>query len=246
MPEAQNLLATQFAEVSQKYRNLKLKEGEDGSGLVTGNLYFSASYNNECLEDNFLIELKIPTDYPEQLPMVKETGGRIPQSFHHHDSGTLCLGVPSQVKMKFQENPTLLRFIDEAIIPYLYSFSYQDRYNKLPFDEFSHGGKGIIEYYSQLLKLESQIEILGFLRILVDDDYRGHQFCLCGSGERVRDCHGKQLKEIMMHQTPKEFASEFRHAALHLIILGTDIPKSYIPKSLKRKVSKVHKKSLSI
>ena len=235
MPETQDLIEIQFTVVSQKYSGLRFEKAEDGSGLVSGQLHFSASYQGKSLEDKFAIELKIPANYPIQLPSVKETGGRIPQSFHHHDYGTLCLGAPLEIKMKFQKNPTLLEFVDDQVIPYLYSFSYFEYYGKLPYGELSHGGKGIIEYYRQLLKVESDMTILCFLRILTDDDYRGHLDCPCASGERMRNCHGIQLKKIMSYQRSNEFALEYIHVENYLSMMGNDIPKSHISKSLKRK-----------
>lgn len=242
MPEEQNLLRTQFEDVSRKHRGLRLQEREDGSGLVTGELHFIASYKGESLEDMLSIELKIPTDYPKELPMVKEIGGRIPQNFHHHDQGTLCLGVLLEMKMKFQKNPTLLGFIDEQIIPFLYSFSYCEKNGKMPFGEFSHDGEGIIQYYQQLLKLESQITVLGFLRILADDDYRGHHPCLCCSGKTMRNCHGQRLREITVHQSPAEFTLEYMHVGNYLSMSGTNIPKSYISKSVKKHLHKARAK----
>ena len=232
------VIERQYAIVAQKYINLRFERQDDGSGLVKGDLRFSASFNGESIEDSYEIELVIPADYPRKLPTVHEIGGRISKDFHRNPDASLCLGAPLQIRMKFQKNPTLLGFIEEQVIPYLYSHSYFEKYGKMPFGELSHGVKGIIEFYQELFILQSEVAVLGFLRILVDKNYRGHHNCPCGSGIKLRFCHGPMLMDIMKQQNAEEFALEYLLVGDYLNKKGINIPNSYISKSLRKKLRK--------
>lgn len=238
MAETPDVVHAQFAELLNKYGKLDLQKQINGPVLVKGDLHFSASYEKECIEDKFAIELIICAEYPSKPPVAKETGGRIPQSFHHFSNGALCLGAPLQTKMKFQENPTLLGFVEDQIIPYLYSFSYFEKHGKMPFGELAHGGKGVAQYYQQLLGLQSEVAVLGFLRILVDDEYRGHLSCPCSSGKKLRCCHGEQLQRIAAYQRPNEFADEYFQIAKFFYESGVQIPLQFFSKALLKKASK--------
>lgn len=238
MIEATDVIDEQFASAVQKFSGLNLERKGNGSALINGELHYSATYEGEYIEDKYIVELKIPTEYPNKIPEVREMGGRIPPKFHHLENGSLCLGAPLQIKMKFRENPTLHGFIEDQVIPYLYSYSYFETHGKMPFGELAHGGKGIVSYYQQLFKLKSEVAILGFLRILVDDDYRGHNDCPCRSWNNLRTCHGKLLLKIKEYQTPNEFTIEYIQVLNYLAKSGYSIPKSYISKSLEKKLKK--------
>ena len=52
--------------------------------------------------------------------------------------------------------PSLLRFVERCLIPYLYGFSYFQRHQgKLPFGELAHGAEGIRQDYKDLFGVES-------------------------------------------------------------------------------------------
>ena len=111
--------------------------------------------------------------------------------------------------MAFEHTPTLLGFVENCLIPHLYSCSYKDLHGKLPFGELSHGGAGILEYYQELFGVQEATGVLGLLRILADANYRGHLECPCGSGAKVRNCHGDQLMAIEKHQQADEFMRDY-------------------------------------
>ena len=51
--------------------------------------------------------------------------------------------------------------------------------------------------------------MVGFLRILSDDNYRGHHGCPCESGKMLRHCHGRQLLYVSNYQTPADFLKDY-------------------------------------
>ena len=60
---------------------------------MIGSLAFAAEApGKERIDDEYQIELLIPDGFPEEIPSVRETGGRIPPPFHKLYGGALCLG----------------------------------------------------------------------------------------------------------------------------------------------------------
>jgi hypothetical protein len=222
-----NIIHEHFRPVVKRYPGLKLAEGKNGCWLVKGELYFYASYNNVPIEDEFDILIFIPKDFPDKPPRVMETGKRIPINFHHYKNDILCLGTPLEINLKFKKNPTLLGFIEEQLITYLYGFSYQERNGgKMPFGEWPHAGEGIVTFYRGLFNIEEIDSIMGLLRIMADNLYRGHHDCPCGSGQKLRHCHGNQLRELIKIQDAKDFLIEYKHAYEYCEQLGIQISRS--------------------
>ena len=91
----------------------------------------------------------------------------------------------------------------------------------MPFGELSHGGIGILEYYQELFDLKDTRRVLTMLKILADDKYRGHDRCPCGSGKRLRSCHGGKLLEVQPLQSPSNFQRDFDHIVYTLIEKAT-------------------------
>lgn len=202
-------LYEQLTELRLSFPKLHLKKDGEGSWLVEGLLTFSAEYSGQLIEDEYSIEIVLPEEYPDRLPKARETGNRIPLSFHRYSDGSLCLGAPLAVKKKFAERPTLSGFVINCVVPYLYSYSYVCRYGELPYGELSHGGQGILEFYQDLFALKDVMALLGLVKILADDNYRGHVKCPCGSGKRLRSCHGTTLLEIKELQPAAAFLAEY-------------------------------------
>jgi hypothetical protein len=201
-------IPNEFVEVKAKYPRLLLSKIPNGSYEIIGELEFLAEFQSEIIEDVYAVLIKIPSGYPKSLPVTYEIGGRIPQSFHHFDNGSLCLGTPLSVKMRFHEKPNLLGFIEVCLIEYLYGYSYFQKHGELPIGEFAHGVDGIIEHYQDIFGTEKLETIIELLSILANDSYRGHIDCVCGSGNRLRNCHGKPLLKLMKYQTPWEYQGD--------------------------------------
>ena len=181
-----HIVEAQFNDVVAKYKHLELSRNSDGRFVISGNLIFTAGYNGEDVSDTFEIEIEIPRNYPAQIPKTKEAGGRIPSDFHTNQDGTLCLNIPLGSKRTFAQNGTLLGYVDDCVIPYLYSFCYHQVHGKMPFGEWAHGGQGILDFYKEEFAVDDDIAVLGLLRVLADNNYRGHIPCPCGSQLKLR------------------------------------------------------------
>jgi hypothetical protein len=198
----------QYKAVQEYFPDLVLTF-EDNKYFIRGTLHFRAQYMEVPISEAFLIELEILTIYPRSLPIVRELGGRIPNEFHKFINGTLCLGSPLAMRMSFSNDPTLLGFIKELIIPYLYSFSrYEHNNHELPYGELSHNGKGLLEYYLELFQVSSVDKIMQILYYLSSKRIRGHLPCPCGSNLITRNCHGPMLLELYKYQEEDEFIKD--------------------------------------
>jgi len=241
--EKKRLLKQQVIELNHKYHGLAYKQ-QDNKDLISGPLPFCVSHNNRTIEDEYEIEILIPDNYPDKPPTAKEIKGRIPEKFHRNkdDDSTLCLGAPLAVAKKFKKNPYLLHFVEQQIVPYLFSYSYYIKYGDMPFGELQHGGEGILTYYCEVFNISDSISVLGLLRILTDDDYRGHQDCPCGRGKRVRNCHGNILRDIKVYQNPDEFLYEYKQICEYIINDKKKIPESHVSANLLKSLRRENKK----
>lgn len=234
----QGIIHKHFIDLAEQYPGLALIEGDYDTWIVRGMLEFSATYEGVSIRDKFQIELTITKDYPDTPPIVKETATRIPNEFHTNPDGAFCLGAPLEVRMKFIKNPSLLGFVNEQVISFLYSFCYFEQHGEMPFGELSHGGKGILEYYTQLFNASSDVIAIKLLKILAENSYRGHYDCPCGSGKRIRNCHGGLLRNINSYQTQMGFLYDYIQCLTYLQKVGKELPKSLFSETLMNYIKK--------
>jgi ferredoxin-thioredoxin reductase catalytic subunit len=233
------IIQKQFLELTSIYQRLSLvDEGEPKNFLIKGILDFTGRGKDQLISDSFEIEILIPETFPNVPPSVKEIGGRIPSTFHHYDDGSLCLGTPLHIRMSFLQNPTLLGYVQDLVIPYLFSYCYWKKFGRMPFGELSHGRKGIMEYYRELFQLNSDISTIKLLKIIAEDNYRGHQTCPCGSGKILRQCHGEILRKIKIYQYQNDFIDDYCRCILYLKKNVKRIPTSLISQKVLQHIEK--------
>lgn len=198
-----------------------------------GGLALEASTDGgPTIADTFEVRIGIPNAYPEILPVVRETGGKVDRSWGHvNPDGTLCLGVPIEVRRIFSEQPSLLGFVNRLVIPYLYSYGHWRDHGRHPFGEAEHGDAGIVRYYVDALDLRNEVSVLAVLSYLLRYGYRGHLPCPCGSGVRTRRCHADALRQLSEHHTGRTLRIEFE-----AVLRFCSTSKAEIPRSLKREL----------
>jgi hypothetical protein len=86
----------------------------------------------------------------------------------------------------------------------------------MPFGDLSHGVLGIIEYYTDLFGTADNVVALSLLKILAEDNYRGHHKCPCGSGRMLRKCHGPILLELKSSMPHSCYVTEYTKCALNV------------------------------
>ena len=200
----------QVTEAQAQHPTLELLRDPSGTLQIRGRVGFSIEYESHTIEDYYLLDLQIPDNYPAALPFVYEMEDKIPKdSGHFMAAGNFCLGAPVEVRRRFAEHKNLLRFINDPVIPYLFSYSYKRDYGKMPFGELLHGTAGLLQYYMKFFGT-SLVEAMKLLKCLADDFAPPLMVCPCGGGRKLRDCHGAKLTELRPHLPPKQFEIELR------------------------------------
>lgn len=175
---------------------------------VYGSIRRKTIYGGVSLGLDFSLRISIPNNYPLKCPKVYSYNDSIPVYFHTNPDNSLCLGAPYEVEKKFRTDPTLCGFVNNLLIPFLYSYQYKKTYQCLPYGERSHGAKGILESYQQILRVQSCREILHFLEIVTSRDYRGHWRCPCNSGMKIRNCHREIIQNMMKDKEFYDFSQD--------------------------------------
>ena len=169
------------------------------------------------------------------MPKAKEIGGRIPcdPDSHVNGDGAMCLGASFEIRRKYKQYRSLLAFVNRLLVPFLYSFSFKEKYGHMPLGELSHGRKGVVEYYKEFFGTDSDLSVLELLKIIVEDNYRGHISCPCESRKRLRNCHGPQIREIKDQQSREQFFSDFLYCLRFHLDSGKELPRQLVTKRLR-------------
>ena len=189
--------------MQERHPNLSLIWQERVGLAVTGFLGFSMNFGEVNVVDQYRLEIWIPDNYPDTIPIVFELDGKIPRSYGHFMLfGNLCLGAPIDVLRRFAENPTLIRFIEDLVVPYLASWSHFRDHGRSPFGELAHGARGLLDFYGDEFDT-NRISTLGLLAHLADGSPKEVRRCPCGSGRPIEHCHATVLRQLQphMHQT---------------------------------------------
>jgi hypothetical protein len=168
---------------------------EGADVLVRGTLSLK---NSEAVVDEFFIEARVPPSFPADLPVVREVGGRIPQTMDRHVipiTGTACLFVTDDREAQFPAGSKLLRFFDGPVRSYFFSQSYFEKTGEWPFGERPHGIDGCLDFYRDRLGLPDSRLVPAALRYLRHPRIPGHLPCFCGA-TRVRTCHQSALLQL--------------------------------------------------
>jgi len=198
-------------ELLNEHRGLRIVPSRNDSLVITGTLQFQASSPiHEIIEDQYELEIQVPAGFPDDEPTARETARRIPRDFHKLEGNFLCLGSPTQIRMKLRQNPTLPAFIEQFVIPYLYGYSYYERHGVHPFGELAHGDMGIREQLAVLFFATSAKLPEEFLRLSgLKKRIANKQSCPCGSGKRLGRCHNRRVNYLRKTVGRKWFQAEY-------------------------------------
>lgn len=190
-----SLLEKIRAEVQELYPNLHFYP-QNGRVVVRGSLPILDA-GKEL--DRYSVEIVLLADYPNAVPLVWETGGKIPRHADHHvnkESGEACLFVPDERWRIYPSGTTFLEFLNGPVRNFFLGHSIFRHTGEWPFGQRRHGSAGILEYYGELLGTDDVTVILGYLECLSRPTLKGHWPCPCMSGKRVRDCHRHQVNDL--------------------------------------------------
>lgn len=177
--------------LKQNYPDLKYN---DEKQEIKGKIHIECLCRDEFIKDDFEIKVQL---FKDNIPKVWEVSNKIRKNYPHlYDDKRLCLATDLEQEL-YLKNYTIIDWIGEYVKKYFVSYIYYTRYGVFPFGEHSHGNKGIYEFIQKYLKLDSIVEAKNIYEYICKKKYRGHLMCPCGSGKKIRNCHGKLIQEIL-------------------------------------------------
>jgi hypothetical protein len=208
------LLEQEKTEIHAAYPDLHVYEENDYI-LIRGS--FPLLHDGVML-DRYLIEIELPQDYPESIPIVREVGGQIPRTIDYHiisDTGQACLFLPDERWRVYPRGTRLVEFLDGPVRNFFLGQSLVRRGQPWPFGQWGHGTRGIYEFYTELLRTKDLVIILRYLEYVTKEQTKGHWPCPCGSGKRLRNCHLQEMQSLRI-QIPRAVAMRSRAALMSI------------------------------
>lgn len=191
-----NKVYEDYWELKEQYPKLQIKS-EKNNYLIYGIVRIYAKRDNIELLDDFEIEITIQSEYPNALPKIKELSKKIPNGYEHiYNNNNLCLGVDTEILLKFRKNPKLKYWFNEFVVNYFYGVMYYKKYGVIPFGERTHGEKGIIEFYKEYFETDDIYAILRLLVLGKNKKIDRNSYCVCGSKKRTKNCHYSKVYEL--------------------------------------------------
>lgn len=137
---------------------------------------------------------------------VFETGGRVPRipARHINDGGSACVALPEDIVVATGGEPMALSaFLDGPVRSYFLAQAVFEREGRWPFGERGHGDEGRREFYFELLGTGDLAVAARYLVVLAAPKLHRQWFCPCGSGEKLRRCHGDHLAALRETVAPR-------------------------------------------
>ena len=88
------------------------------------------------------------------------------------------------------------------------------------------------------LELNDERTVLAVIGFLIEHGYRGHHPCPCGSGKKVRKCHGQALRDLQKLHRARTLQNDFV-AVLGVCIAIIKSKKLQISKPLDRQIRRI-------
>jgi hypothetical protein len=175
-----------------------LRPSTSGVVVLAGTLAFVADGpGGNRISDEYHVRLTVPRRFPAGIPNVWETAGRIPPDYHKLNDGTLCLGAPTTIQLLVYRHPSLLGFVEQCLIPYLYGRSYYEMHGTMPFGELDHGAKGLRQDLAALFGTSDHRAVHAFVRLAgMKRRLANKQPCPCASGQRIGRCHHRTINRL--------------------------------------------------
>lgn len=161
--------------------------------VLAGVLEFTIEpQGHSSITDSYRVRLHVPLAPTPALPRAYEDGGRIPRELDHHtySDGGLCLGSPLRLLHILGTAPSLVRFVTQCVVPFLYAASWREQGGHgYPFAELAHGSVGLIDDYERLFALQGRSKVVAVLRLLALRKRAANKLlCPCECGLRLGRC----------------------------------------------------------
>lgn len=190
------------------YPGMALSPAGGAPCIFEGRFEFTATWPDAPeVTDAYMLRIEVP-EYPETLPSVFETGGRIPRNVDEHvfPSGKLCLGSELRLRITIGPKLDLVEFADRCIVPYLYSTTRRQAEGRFVLGELAHGNSGLFDDYQDVFGVGDQAGVLAALRILAAKPSSADKHpCPCGCGKRLAQCQFRNRIGEIRTLAPRKF-----------------------------------------
>lgn len=194
---AERFRRSEIAQLLARYEGLRLLPGIGMTTRIAGTLTFRAEgRTTQPIQDSYDVRIEVPHEFPERMALAWETGGRIPATYHKLDNAAMCLGSRIRLRLQTAGSPSVLRFVERCVIPYLYGYSHFLKTGKMPFGELHHGELGSLQDLASLLSMEMGPAIPYCLLATAKRRRANKQRCPCGSGRRLGRCHNRRVNML--------------------------------------------------
>jgi len=177
-------------QVERDFPRLHFYIFKDSILILRGSIDLNAE---ETSADSYEIQIIFPPEYPSEIPFVRETAGRIlriPDRHIYAKEGFFCIGPRLAIKESWDKNHSIVRFLNEFVIPFLANQSYYERMGEWKNGDYDHGKKGILQYYRERFNINDEKELMLILNNIVSGVKVGrNDRCFCESGKKAKKCH---------------------------------------------------------
>ncbi|MGB4107841.1 MAG: hypothetical protein WBK55_08605 [Alphaproteobacteria bacterium] len=148
--------------------------------------------------DRFNVEILFLPDYPRSLPEVQETAARIPRIQDRHINpidNTACVCIPDEWFLQ-RKDESFSTFLQGPVYNFFLSQKHFEIHKTWPFGDRRHGNDGLLDFYREQFGTQDRTTITEYIRCLSQEKIKGHWNCPCGSGKRIRNCHGDKIHAL--------------------------------------------------
>jgi hypothetical protein len=167
--------------------------------------------SNEGQElDRYGLRIVVPKDFPEELPVVFETTGKIPRTadYHVNPDGSCCIGVKGAIFKWLGKGFPLSSYLRGPLKNYFVFQALKAQGQSWQVGEAEHGNKGIYDFWKAELGDLSPTEMVGILAAASKGKCPPKNGkCPCGSRVRSRKCHGRLVGRLGLRY-PKQLLLE--------------------------------------
>ena len=185
------------------YDGLSIENILDTEIVLGGHILVNRTALGYQLYKKYQIRIIIPLN-SDSLPYVIDIGNQIEKGYQHrYADGQLCLETDAAIRTYFIAGFNLEIWMRDFVEPYYFSYEYYQRYGVFPFGERAHGIEGVLQTYGEYFNEVDYVKIFRLMECIQFGQYRGHLPCPCGSGKKMRSCHGKFIKKFFENNNLK-------------------------------------------
>jgi len=184
--------------VVARHPTLSIKWKDEHPVKIFGN--FIVEDDQGRPQGNFDIEVQVPAAYPYAFPTLKETSEKIlprTQDRHIDANGLICYENPRTLEVIRHQGLTLVNFFQRYVHPFFCWQLLYDIEGPGQLSGWSHGSRGIKEFYADTLRTNDEQAIRAILSAIVTHSLPGrNDACMCGSGNKYKRCHVTLVQEL--------------------------------------------------